>query len=161
MLDLKFIRENPELVKQGLAKKYDKSDIDQVLELDNQRREIIRKVEALKAKRNAASADIAKAKKAGESAEEAIAAMKKVGEEIAGLASGLMTSAHEIGAAIGVAVFAAIAAAGAPQATHAQVADGRHDALLVAAAIGVIAAIAAATIVPSTTPEPGTGHSLH
>jgi seryl-tRNA synthetase len=85
MLDMRFIRENPEAVKQGLAKKYDKADIDQIVKLDEDRREIIRKVELLKGQRNTASVEIAKKKKAGESADDAIAAMRKVGEEIASL----------------------------------------------------------------------------
>ncbi|HOP07544.1 MAG TPA: serine--tRNA ligase [candidate division Zixibacteria bacterium] len=85
MLDLKFIRENPQVVKDGLARKYDTSDIDKILEIDTKRREIIHRVEALKAERNAASQEIAKMKKAGESADEAIAAMRRVGEEISGL----------------------------------------------------------------------------
>ncbi len=85
MLDMRFIRENPETVKAGLARKYDKSDIDRILKLDEDRREIIRQVEQLKKQRNETSAEIAKKKKAGESADEAIAAMRKVGEDIAEL----------------------------------------------------------------------------
>lgn len=85
MLDLKFIRENSEAVKAGLAKKNDKTDINKVLGLDNDRRDIIRNVEKLKADRNQASAEIAKKKKTGENADDAIAAMRKVGQEISGL----------------------------------------------------------------------------
>lgn len=82
MLDMKFIRENPDFVKEAVAKKKTTVDIDTLLELDNKRRDIIHQVEDLKAKRNSASADIAKKKKAGESADDAIAEMKKVGEQI-------------------------------------------------------------------------------
>ncbi len=85
MLDLKFIRENPELVKAGIAKKNDKSDIDAILQIDEQRREIIREVEQLKGERNRASAEIGKKKKAGESADDAVAAMKEVGKKISEL----------------------------------------------------------------------------
>ncbi len=83
MLDLKFIREHPDIVKAGVAKKHDQPDIDAILSLDTQRREIIREVEALKAERNKVSTEIGKKKKAGESAEEAVAAMRQVGEKIA------------------------------------------------------------------------------
>ncbi|HPN39866.1 MAG TPA: hypothetical protein PL041_15820, partial [Melioribacteraceae bacterium] len=38
MLDLKFIRENPDLVKAGVENKNEKSTVDQVIELDKQRR---------------------------------------------------------------------------------------------------------------------------
>ncbi len=85
MLDMKFIRENPEAVKTAIAKKKTEVDIDKLLELDSRRRDIIHEVEELKGKRNAASANIAKKKKAGESADDAIAEMKKVGEQISKL----------------------------------------------------------------------------
>ncbi len=85
MLDIKIIRDNPELVKQGLAKKGDNSNIDRILELDSKRREILRKTEALKAERNKVSGDVAKKKKAGENADAEITAMRKVGDDIAEL----------------------------------------------------------------------------
>ncbi len=85
MLDLRFIRENPELVKAGIAKKNDKSDIDKILALDERRREIIRTVESKKADKNRASGEIAKKKKAGESADDAIAAMRQLGDDITAL----------------------------------------------------------------------------
>ncbi|KAA3635054.1 MAG: serine--tRNA ligase [Calditrichaeota bacterium] len=85
MLDMKFIRENPDLVKAGIKKKNDSTDIDQLLNLDESRREVIRTVEELKAKRNQATQDIAQKKKAGEKADDAIAAMRKVGQEISEL----------------------------------------------------------------------------
>jgi seryl-tRNA synthetase len=82
MLDLKFIRENPDLVRTGAAHKNEKCDIDAVLRTDEERRAIIREVEKLKAERNQASAEIARKKKAGEPTEEAIAAMREVGRRI-------------------------------------------------------------------------------
>lgn len=82
MLDLKFIRDNVQLVKEGLAARNDSSDIDRILQLDEQRREIIRSVESLKAQRNKASGEIARLKKSGEEATEAIAQMRQVGDEI-------------------------------------------------------------------------------
>jgi seryl-tRNA synthetase len=85
MLDIRLIRENPDLVKTGIAKKKDTTDIDHLLALDEQRREIIRQVESLKSERNTVSAEIARKKKAKEPAEHAIAAMKEVGERIAQL----------------------------------------------------------------------------
>jgi seryl-tRNA synthetase len=85
MLDLKLIRENPELVKAGIAKKNDHSDIDRILALDRDRRDIIAKVEQLKADRNTVSAEVAKKKKAGESADALIEKMRQVGDDIAAL----------------------------------------------------------------------------
>jgi len=98
MLDLKFIRENPELVKIGAANKNEKCDIDLILKLDEERREIIRQVEQLKGKRNKATGEIAKKKKAGEPAEAEIAAMRQLGEQIGGLDNDLRvvdTRLHE------------------------------------------------------------------
>jgi seryl-tRNA synthetase len=82
MLDIKVLRENPEMVKAGIAKKKDSSDIDKIIALDQSRRDNLKLVEKLKADRNTASAEIAKKKKAGENADEAVAAMRAVGDEI-------------------------------------------------------------------------------
>ncbi|MBD3257863.1 serine--tRNA ligase [candidate division GN15 bacterium] len=96
MLDMKLIREQPELVKQGAANKNEKCDIDKVLQLDEKRREIIREVERLKADRNQASADIAKKKKAGESADDAIAATRQLGDQIKALDGSLAEVEDEL-----------------------------------------------------------------
>lgn len=55
MIDLKHLRENPEHYKKGAARKGSSVDIDRVLALDSQRRELTTKREALKAEQNAAS----------------------------------------------------------------------------------------------------------
>lgn len=53
MLDINFIRENPEKIKEGVRKKqHNPSLVDKVLELDIKRRDLIQKVEDLRAKRN-------------------------------------------------------------------------------------------------------------
>ncbi len=85
MLDLKFIRENPERVKQGIANKNEKDRVDEVLELDKHRRELIAQSEELKAKRNQVSAEIPKLKKAGQDVTEILAEMKKVSDSISEL----------------------------------------------------------------------------
>ncbi|GAG08289.1 unnamed protein product, partial [marine sediment metagenome] len=53
MLDINFIREHPDEVKEALGKLYTTAPIDEILELDKKRREILQEVEQLKAKRNA------------------------------------------------------------------------------------------------------------
>ena len=58
MLDIKLIRENPELVKENIRKKFQDGKlalVDKVLELDRRNRAIKTEVEQLRAKRNAAS----------------------------------------------------------------------------------------------------------
>lgn len=82
MLDLKFIRENPEKVKQGIANKNEKDRVDEILHLDKHRRELIAHSEELKAKRNQVSAEIPKLKKAGQDVTEILAEMKKVSDSI-------------------------------------------------------------------------------
>lgn len=52
MLDIKFIRENKEAVKRNCENRGVKCDIDQLLELDEKRKELLRKVEELNAEKN-------------------------------------------------------------------------------------------------------------
>lgn len=78
MLDIKFIRENPELVRQGIENKNEKNKIDELLELDKQRRDIITKSEELKAKKNQVSQEVARLKKSGQDANKIIEEMKSV-----------------------------------------------------------------------------------
>lgn len=83
MLDVKFIRENPELVRQGLVNKNTKDIVDDILVLDEQRRSVIAKVEDLKAKKNQVSSQIPQLKKTGQDTTRVFAEMKRVGDEIA------------------------------------------------------------------------------
>lgn len=83
MLDVKFIRENPELVKQGLLNKNAAVIVDDIIKLDESRRTLIAKTEDLKAKKNQVSAQIPKLKKEGKDTSEIFAEMKQVGDEIA------------------------------------------------------------------------------
>jgi seryl-tRNA synthetase len=82
MLDMRLIREQPDLVKAAVANKNEKCDFDRILALDEQRRQIIRTVERLKAERNQASGEIAVKKKAGASADAEIEAMRRLGDQI-------------------------------------------------------------------------------
>jgi seryl-tRNA synthetase len=82
MLDLKFIRENPELVKQGLKNKNVDEKVDEILSLDNERRSLQKQSDDLKAKRNQVSSLIPKMKKEGKDASETLNEMKKVSDEI-------------------------------------------------------------------------------
>lgn len=82
MIDIKLIRENPDLVKKGIANKNDKSSIDDILAADKQRREKLQLVEDLKAKRNNASQQIGLLKKSGESTDAIMEEMKQVSDDI-------------------------------------------------------------------------------
>lgn len=83
MLDVKFIRENQELVRQGLLNKNAADIVDTILKLDEQRRSFITKTEDLKSKKNQVSSQIPQFKKEGKDTNEIFAEMKRVGDEIA------------------------------------------------------------------------------
>lgn len=85
MLDLRLIRENPDLVKQAVANKSEKCDIDGILELDRKRRDLIGEKEALEAQKNKASKKIAVAKKERRDASGSIAQMREVADNISKL----------------------------------------------------------------------------
>jgi len=82
MLDIKFIRDNVDLVKGSVKNRGTKIDIDKLLSLDSQRREILKTAEALKHKKNIASDDIAKMKKEKKDASAKILEMKDVSVRI-------------------------------------------------------------------------------
>ena len=80
MLDIRFLRENPEVVKQNIRNKFQDSKlplVDEVIELDKRNREIKQEVEALRAERNKISKMIGGLMKQGKK-EEAEEAKKKV-----------------------------------------------------------------------------------
>jgi seryl-tRNA synthetase len=62
MLDINFIRQNPQKVKKAAQNKGVKVDIDQLLEVDKKRRETLRALEDMRAQKNKASKEIARAK---------------------------------------------------------------------------------------------------
>jgi seryl-tRNA synthetase len=55
MLDIKFIKENKDIVKEGIQKKFSKVDIDELLAIDEKRLEILSRVESLRGEQNKAS----------------------------------------------------------------------------------------------------------
>ena len=89
MLDIKFIRENPELVRQGIKNKNETDKLDDLLKLDEQRRELILKTDELKHKRNQVSSQIPQMKKAGQDVSSVLAEMKSVSDQISDLDSQL------------------------------------------------------------------------
>lgn len=85
MLDIRKIRENPEFYKEETRKKGTAIEIDEILSLDEKRRSILAEVEKLKAERNSESKRIGELKKKGENADDAVLAMRALGEKIAEL----------------------------------------------------------------------------
>lgn len=83
MLDINFIRNNPDKVKEAIAKKRENAaNIDEILELDVQRRSTIYAGEQLKSKRNEKSKEVSELKKKGLDASKIIGETKKIGEDI-------------------------------------------------------------------------------
>lgn len=82
MLDLKFVRENFDLVQKSVANRQAKVDMAAFGRLDERRREILPELEGLRAKRNQVSAEVGKIKKAGGDPSGVFAEMKEVGGRI-------------------------------------------------------------------------------
>jgi seryl-tRNA synthetase len=88
VIDLKRLRQDPEGSRASLLRRRDLSvtqSIDALLELDRQRREMLVRVESLKAERNAASEEVARRKRAKEPADELMARLKASGDEVKAL----------------------------------------------------------------------------
>ena len=82
MLDPRFIRENPDLVKKAIQDKGEKTDLDQFFRLDQEWRDLLKKGDAFKHERNQVSKEIALLKKEGKEAEGGIQQMREVSEKI-------------------------------------------------------------------------------
>jgi seryl-tRNA synthetase len=86
MLDLRLIRNDPELVRAGIRKRgQDAAVLDELLTADARRRGLLTEVEGLKAERNRVSEEIAKIKQATGDASGMIVEMRQVGERIKAL----------------------------------------------------------------------------
>ena len=84
MLDIKFVRANAEKVKAAVRSRNGNLDaqIDELLEIDNERRDLTAKVEKMKAEQNVASKQIPALKKEGKDVSEIMARMKTISDQI-------------------------------------------------------------------------------
>ena len=96
VLDIKFVRENVELVQKALENRHNPLKLDRFVELEKRRREILNEVEGLKGQRNTVSKQISIMKKNKENTDAIVAEMRAVGnriaamdEELKGVESGL------------------------------------------------------------------------
>jgi seryl-tRNA synthetase len=83
MIDIKLIRDNPDLVRKALESRRSTADIDGLLALDAERRTLVFRADELKRKRNEVTQEIARLKKAGGDAAALIEEMRRVGDQIA------------------------------------------------------------------------------
>jgi seryl-tRNA synthetase len=89
MIDLRFIRANPEVVAEAAGKKNLKVDVAEILAVDEKRRKMLVEVEGLRAERNRESEEIGRLKKARLPTAEAAARMKAVSRRIKELEASL------------------------------------------------------------------------
>ncbi|MFS8640442.1 MAG: serine--tRNA ligase [Symbiobacteriaceae bacterium] len=86
MLDLKFVRQHPDVVREALRRRrLDDGDLDALLAADQEWRRHLHRLEELRARRNETSEEIGRRRRAGEDASALIEEMRRVGEEIKGL----------------------------------------------------------------------------
>ena len=86
MLDIKLVRNNPDLVRQALRKRgHSEAVLEELLSVDVSRRRIIAEVEELKRRRNEASMEIARLKKEKKDADGLILEMRQEGDRISEL----------------------------------------------------------------------------
>ena len=85
MLDIKLIRENPQKINELLKRRNPNLSIDEVLEIDNERRKIQFQLDELRAKRKTMSQSIGELKKAGKNADELQAEVKAMADDMKAL----------------------------------------------------------------------------
>jgi seryl-tRNA synthetase len=82
VLDLRFVRENIDLLKEKLALRGEDLDLDPFIQVEQERRDLIQKADALRSQRNQVSDEISKIKQEGGTAEDLVTQMRQVGQEI-------------------------------------------------------------------------------
>ena len=82
MIDIKVLRNEPEKVQRAFLKRKEKFDIDGLLKLDDERRELIFQGEQLKNKQNTVSKEVPKLKKEGKDVTQVFEEMKKLSDQI-------------------------------------------------------------------------------
>lgn len=82
MLDIKRIRNNPEEIIEALKKRRGEYPIQKLLDTDEKRREVIQKVESMKAEQNKLSKQVPQMKKNGEDTSELFKNLKKLSDDI-------------------------------------------------------------------------------
>ncbi len=82
MLDVRFVRENADVVKMALKNRRSNIDLSRFLELDKERRRLLVEVEGLKSTRNIISEEIGKLKREKRDAEEKVFSMRKLSKKI-------------------------------------------------------------------------------
>jgi len=82
MLDPKLIKEKPEIIRKMLADRHVQFDLDGLINADSKRRELIIKTDELRKQKNQVAAEIATKKKADQNADDVIAKMQAVSQQL-------------------------------------------------------------------------------
>src|SRR4030065_629324 len=82
MLDLKFIRENPDLVKKAIENRHDSAPVDEILRLDTLRRQNIIKLDSLRQERKSVSKEREKAQERGRALRTEIQTLEEVAKKL-------------------------------------------------------------------------------
>ncbi|MCW2956449.1 MAG: seryl-tRNA synthetase, partial [Thermoleophilia bacterium] len=98
MLDIKLIRDTPELVEDSLRRRGSNLDLSQFTALDETRRRLNTEADDLRAQRNAASKEIGAAAKRGDDVEAAKAAVREVGDRLSATEEQLKTATEQLDA---------------------------------------------------------------
>lgn len=85
MLDPKLIKEKPEIIRKMLSDRHVQFDLDGLVNADSKRRELIIKTDELRKQKNQVAAEIATKKKAGQNADDVIAKMQTVSQQLQAL----------------------------------------------------------------------------
>ena len=96
MLDLKYVRDHIDTVQENLNRRHTTGDLDSFVKFYDERRAIIHEVEQLKAVRNAVTAEISQLKRNKANADDKIAEMQRVGDEIGALDAKLREGEAEL-----------------------------------------------------------------
>ena len=96
MIDIKYIRSNPELLKEAVKNKKEKADIDRILELDEARRKLQFDFDNLRSEQKKTSSEIPKLKKAGKDVSQVMERMKSLADEIKNISAKLTESGAEL-----------------------------------------------------------------
>ncbi len=84
MLNIKLVRENPESVAEALKKRgEDTSALDNILDIENRRRDLLKDVEEMRQNRNTISQQIGRLKKEGQDASSVMTEAKKISDDMA------------------------------------------------------------------------------
>src|SRR3954452_7012242 len=103
MIDVKRLRQEPDAVRAALARRLDPTldaALERILELDRRRRDVLVRVEALRAERKTASEEVARRKRNKESADDLLAKLAASGEE----EKALSAQERDVDAALGEAL---------------------------------------------------------